>query len=260
MLMPAQSPRRFPIDSGKVALVTGASSGIGRAVAIQLAAAGAKVGLAGRSSEGLAQTLTQIEAVGGQGILLPMDVGIPGDGEAAVNQLEATFGGLDWIVCAAGVSPMGSVLETSFELWQETLRVDLTGVFLTCKAGIPALMQRGGGAIVTIAGTLGLYAMPRKAAYCAAKAGVINLTRQMAIDYGKAGIRVNCICPGFIETPINEGIDPAEKDYFLGKLPLPRAGEAAEIAQAALFLLSEASAYTTGAVLSVDGGQGLGLL
>ncbi|MCJ2543318.1 SDR family NAD(P)-dependent oxidoreductase [Thermostichus vulcanus] len=246
--------------SHKVVLVTGASSGIGQAVALRLAARGVKVGVAGRSTQGIQQTLHRLQDAGGHGIPLPMDVGIPEQVEGAVAQLEDTFGGLDWIVCAAGISPMGSVLETSFDLWQETLRVDLTGVFLTCKAGIPALIRRGGGAIVTIAGTLGLYAMPQKAAYCAAKAGVVNLTRQMAIDYGKQGIRINCICPGFIETPINADLDPVVKEHFLGKLPLPRAGSADDVASTVLFLLSEASTYTTGAVLSVDGGQGLGLL
>lgn len=243
----------------KIALVTGAGGDIGRAIALRLAAEGAHVVVANLSQANADETVSQIRAAGGQAVCVLGDVSQPADAERMVAAAVSEFGGLDVLVNNAGISPMGSVTETSFELWERTLRIDLTGVFLGCKYAIPAIIARGGGSIVNVAGTLGLYAMPNKSAYCAAKAGVVNLTRQMAIDYSPHGIRVNVICPGYIETRLNSGIAEDVKALFLAKLPLPFAGIPTDVADAVLFLASSEARYITGAILTVDGGQSTGL-
>jgi len=243
----------------KVALVTGAGGDIGRGIALRLAAEGARVVVANFSQANADVTVSQIRAAGGEAVAVLGDVSQPADAERMVAAAVEHFGGLDVLVNNAGISPMGSVTDTSFELWERTLRIDLTGVFLGCKYAIPAIIARGGGSIVNVAGTLGLYAMPAKSAYCAAKAGVVNLTRQMAIDYSPHGIRVNVICPGYIETRLNSAIPDDVKSMFLAKLPLPFAGTPADIADAGAFLASAEARYVTGAILTVDRGQSTGL-
>ncbi len=243
----------------KVVMVTGAGSGIGKEIAIRFAQGGAAVIVAHRSLESGQATANALQSDGYQAFAVQGDIGRPGDVERMVNIGTSYFNGLDVLVCAAGISPMGSVTETSVELWEETLRTDLTGIFLCCKFAIPIMLARGSGAIVNIAGTLGLYAMPQKAAYCAAKAGVINLTRQMAIDYGHHGVRVNCVCPGFIDTPLNASITQEDRSFFLQRLPLPFSGDAKDVADAVLYLASEDARYVTGSALVVDGGQHTGM-
>jgi NAD(P)-dependent dehydrogenase (short-subunit alcohol dehydrogenase family) len=245
--------------AGKVALVTGAGGDIGRGIAVRLAREGAAVVVANQSEANAAATVARIAGSGGRAVAALGDVGVPADVERAVAVAEAEFGGLDVLVNNAGISPVASLLDTDMELWDRTIRTNLTGVFLCCKFGIHAMRRRGGGAIVNIAGTLGLYAMPRKAAYCAAKAGVVNLTRQAAIDYGPEGIRVNCVCPGYIETRLHTALSQDDKDLFLKKLPLRQGGTVEDVADATAFLASAEAHYITGAILTVDGGQATGL-
>jgi 3-oxoacyl-[acyl-carrier protein] reductase len=245
--------------AGKVALVTGGGGDIGRGIAIRLAREGASVVIASMSETGAAETESHIISFGGRAVTSLGDVGVPADVERAVAIAEKQFGGLDVLVNNAGISPIATLLDTDMELWDRTLRTNLTGVFLGCKFGIHAMRRRGGGAIVNIAGTLGLYAMPRKAAYCATKAGVINLTRQVAIDYGPEGIRVNCVCPGYIDTRINSALSRNDKDLFLKRLPLREGGTVEDVAGVTAFLASDDAKYMTGAVVTVDGGQSTGL-
>jgi NAD(P)-dependent dehydrogenase (short-subunit alcohol dehydrogenase family) len=245
--------------AGKVAMVTGAGGDIGRSIAVRLAAEGAAVVVANMSDVNAAETVARIAAAGGRAVASLGDVGVPADVERAVALAEGQFGGLDVLVNNAGISPVGTLLDTDIELWNRTIRTNLTGVFLGCKFGILAMRKRGGGAIVNIAGTLGLYAMPRKAAYCAAKAGVVNLTRQVAIDYGPEGISVNCVCPGYIETRLHTQLSQDDKDLFLKQLPLRRGGTVEDVADATAFLASAEARYVTGAIFTVDGGQSTGL-
>jgi len=245
--------------AGKVAIVTGGGGDIGRAIAVRLAEEGAAVVIANRDEANANETVRRIVAAGGKAAPSLGDIGVPTDVERAVATARSAFGGLDVLVNNAGISPLGSILDTDLDLWDRTIRTNLTGVFLACKFAIPVMRERGGGAIVNIAGTLGLHAMPRKAAYCAAKAGVVNLTRQAAIDYGPDGIRINCICPGYIETRLNSRLSQHDKDLFLKKLPLRHGGMPEDIADATAYLASGEARYVTGSIFTVDGGQSTGL-
>lgn len=239
----------------KVAIVTGAASGNGQAIALQFAEAGAKIVVADIDSIKGQATAAMIEAKGGEAVVTATDVTSASDIESMVQTARQQFGRLDILVNNAGISPVGSVTDISEEEWDLCLNIDLKSVFLGCKYAIPVMIESGGGSIINIAGTLGLMAMPQKAAYCAAKAGVINLTRQMAIDYGASNLRINCVCPGFVDTPLNAGVPPEARQRIFSRLPIPRAAQASEIAQAALYLAGDESLYVTGSCILVDGGQ-----
>lgn len=241
-----------------VALVTGGGSGIGRGIALRLAEEGAKVVVADLDAVRGEQTVAACAGKGADGMFVLTDVTRAADVRRAVETTFRRFEHLDILVNCAGISPMGSVTETSEDEWDKCLAIDLKSVFLTCKYAIPAMLQTGSGSIINIAGTLGLLAGSRKAAYCAAKAGVINLTRQMALDYGPA-VRANCICPGFVDTPLNAAVSRAERQIIADRLPLRRLGQADDIASATVYLASEESSYVTGMCLIVDGGQTLGI-
>ncbi len=243
----------------KIAMVTGAGGDIGRAIALMLASQGAAVAIANQSAENAAETLRLIQAAGGRAMVVLGDIGAAADSERCVEEVHNGLGGLDILVNNAGISPLGSILDTPLELWHRTLATNLSGVFYAMKFALPLMIARGGGSIVNIAGTLGIHAMPRKAAYCAAKAGVVNLTRQAAIDYGPHGVRINCICPGYIETRLNARLTQHDKDMFLGKLPLRHGGEPDDIAHAVCYLASPEAKYVTGSIFTVDGGQTTGI-
>jgi NAD(P)-dependent dehydrogenase (short-subunit alcohol dehydrogenase family) len=244
----------------RVAIVTGAGSGIGRGIAIRFSEEGAKIVVADKTSISGEETARMIRARGGEAIFVLTDVTSGADIQRMVQTARDQFGRLDTLVNNAGISPNGSVTEIDEDEWDLALNVDLKSVFLGCKYAIPVMIESGGGSIVNIAGTLGFMAMPRKAAYCAAKAGVINLTRQMAIDYGPRNVRINCICPGFVDTPLNAGYTEEQRREELDKLPISRAGQTDDIAKAALYLASDESAYVTGSRIIVDGGQTLSIL
>ena len=247
--------------AGRIALVTGAASGIGAATAIRFAAEGAAVGLADRDEAGLARVVGAIAAAGGRALSLPLDLVHPETPARAVDAVVTAFGGLDVLVTAAGVIRRHTAIETSDAEWDEVLAVNLTAVFRCCRAAIPRMRERGGGAIVTLGSGWGLVAGPRSVSYAATKAVVINLTRALAIDHGPEGIRVNCVCPGDTDTallrdefrqlgvPAREGI----AESAAGR-PLGRVGTPEEIAASILYLASDEAAYVTGTTLVVDGG------
>ena len=241
----------------KVALVTGSGSGIGRGISLRLGQEGARIVVADFDSVRGEETVGLLTTQGVEGVFIRTDVTHTDDVRRSVDTALGRFGRFDILVNSAGISPVGSVTEIGEDEWDACLAIDLKSVFLACKHAIPA-MTSSGGSIINIAGTLGLLAGPRKAAYCAAKAGVINLTRQMAIDYGPS-VRVNCICPGFVDTPLNAAIPPAERQRMFERLPLQRAGQPDDIANAALYLASDESSYVTGACIIVDGGQTLSI-
>lgn len=246
--------------AGKVAVITGATSGIGRETALRLAAGGASIVGAARR-EDLGKTLaSDIAGLGASGQFIPTDVTDPAQVERVVAAAEALYGRVDILISAAGRMSAGTAPETSVELWGEIIGTNLSGPFYLAKYGIPALVRAGGGTMVIIASELGLVGARDAAAYCAAKGGLVNMTRALAVDHAAQGVRVNCLCPGPIDTPLlrnwfASAPDPAalERDQ-LEPVPLGRLGKPEEIADAALFLASEASSYFAGSVVVADGG------
>ncbi|MFN3981944.1 MAG: SDR family NAD(P)-dependent oxidoreductase, partial [Caldilinea sp.] len=196
----------------------------------------------------------------GQGLAVPADVSRSDEVAAAMETLVAAFGGLDILVNNAGFSPSGRVTDISEEEWDACLAVNLRSVFLGARAAIPHMQQRGAGVILNVAGTFGLRAAANKAAYSTAKAGVINLTRAIALDYGSERIRCNVICPGYVDTPLTADVAPADRDAFLAATqPLPGVIQAKDVAALAVYLASDAAAMITGQVFVIDGGQQAGL-
>lgn len=246
--------------AGKVALVTGAGTGIGRATALRLAADGAVVAVMGRRQSLLEETAQQVRQQGGESLALLGDVSSEGDAIEAVARTETAFGGLDILFNNAGVVHDGDVLETSLDTWRESLDINLTGPFLMSRAAIPCLRRRGGGVIINNASTLGLVGLARAAAYCAAKGGLVSLTRAMALDHAAEKIRVNAICPGVVDTamPRRRGLSAADRqqlDEVYGPLhPVGRVGTPEEIAALVAFLASDEAAFITGVAYPIDGG------
>ncbi len=245
---------------GKVALVTGAGSGIGQAIAQLFAAEGAQLALVDRDEAGLAETKGLIGDAGGEAIVQCGDVGEPGFAEAAVSACAARFGGLDVLVTAAGFSCGGTVTTTAPADWDAVFRANVGGTFLFARAAIPLMQKRGGGAIVTFASQLALAGGRGNSAYIAAKGAILSLTRTMALDYAADGIRVNAIAPGAIDTPMlrrsfARHADPEPiREASRNRHAMKRFGQAQEVAQGALYLASSASSFSTGTTLVVDGG------
>jgi NAD(P)-dependent dehydrogenase (short-subunit alcohol dehydrogenase family) len=234
---------------GRVVLVTGAARGIGAAVVTLFVAEGARVVAVDRDHVNEAP----VDGV----VFLTADVT---DFDAlceAVAVAEREFGGLHAVVASAGIIAGGTVETTELELWQRVIDVNLTGTFLTAKAAIPALRRAGGGSIVTVASAAGITAWYDQAAYDASKGGCVNLSRSMALDFAADGIRVNCLVPAFVRTPMSDGFGaalPERRAEIIAQIPLGRFSEAEEIARGALFLASDESSYATGSTLVLDGG------
>jgi NAD(P)-dependent dehydrogenase (short-subunit alcohol dehydrogenase family) len=245
--------------SGKVAMVTGAGSGIGRATAERLAQEGAKVLIADRDQAAGRQTLEGITAQGGDASFCLTDVSKASDVQNAVQAAIERYGKLNVLVNNAAVQVMAQLVDTSEEVWDQIHSVNLKGVFLGCKYAIPAMIRSGAGSVVNVASVLGLVGDPELAAYCAAKGGVIALTRVAALTYGPQRVRVNCICPGDVETPLvkqyfEHSPDPvAARELVSSKYALGRIAEPKEIANTIAFLASDESSFVTGATLVVDG-------
>jgi NAD(P)-dependent dehydrogenase (short-subunit alcohol dehydrogenase family) len=244
---------------GKVAVITGGTDGIGKAIAVTFAEEGAKIMMVGRDPKKGQVALEEVRRFG-EAAYFKGDVA---DSSQVIRMVEETiqkYSKIDILVNNAAVCPPGSVVTTSEETWDQVIGVNLKGVFLCSKYIIPHMQKTGGGAIVNIGSINSLMAMENEAAYDASKGGVLMLTRAMALDFAKAGIRVNCICPGAIETPmlkasLDTSPDPkAARESLTAKHPLRRTGTPDEVAQAALFLVTDASSFVTGAVIPVDGG------
>jgi len=245
--------------SGKIALVTGGTSGIGRAAAVALARAGARVMVAGRRVAEGQETVRQVAEAGGESIFVQADVTRQEEVKALVERATAAWGRLDCAFNNAGITgDMASTADCSEENWERTLRVNLTSVWYCMKREIPQMLQQGGGVIVNNASVAGLVGMRGGPAYSASKGGVIQLTRTAALEYAKRGIRVNAVCPGFIETPmteahtsVNAGLEP----WIRRIQPMGRLGTVEEVAQAVVWLCSEAASFVTGQALAIDGGM-----
>jgi NAD(P)-dependent dehydrogenase (short-subunit alcohol dehydrogenase family) len=238
---------------GRVCLVTGGGRGIGRAIAVALAAEGARVGV-------LARTREQVEAVAGElgGAALAADVRDPVACEAAVAELARRLGPPTGVVNAAGISPVWQRAELhDVGAFRETLDVNLTGAYVVTRAAAPGLLERG-GAVVNVASTLGTHGSPRLAGYGASKAGLIQLTRTLAREWADRGVRVNAVCPGYVETDLNREFHAVERlrEAVLAATPMGRLATLGEVVAPVLFLASNEASYVTGAALAVDGGMG----
>ena len=244
----------------KVAIITGAASGIGKATAKLFAEHGAKVVVADIDKDGGSQTVTQIQNGGNEAIFVETDVTLKVDTEKMVAQTVETYGKLDILFNNAGIAMRLPVAELPEEDWHRCLDVNLTGVFLCAKAAIPAMLKNGCGSIINMSSIYGVVGADVRAAYVASKGGVTNLTRGMALDYAENNIRVNCICPGFVETPLVAGVikTPEEYQTLADKHPMRRLGQPEEIAYGALYLASDESAFVTGIALPIDGGYTAG--
>ena len=244
---------------GKVALITGSGSGMGMVAAKLFAAEGSKVVLTDVVDDAGEKTRAEIEESGGQAIYVHADVSVEGDAEAMVTAAVERFGRLDVLYNNAGVmlGDDGSVDATSGEIWDRTLGVNVKGVAFGCKYGVPAMIAGGGGSVINVASFVAwMGAATSQTAYTASKGAVLAMTREIAVEYARKGIRCNALCPGPIDTPLLAELlaDPERRQRRFVHIPMGRLGRAEELAKAALFLASEDSSYMTGASLIVDGG------
>ena len=243
----------------KISLVTGGTSGIGRAAAVAFAKEGAKVVVSGRREEEGQETVQIIREAGGEGLFVRCDVSKSAEVEAMIRQVEATYGRLDFAFNNAGVAPKNAPLaEQEEEEFDRTVAINLKGVWLSMKHEIPAILRAGGGAIVNNASMGGLIAFPGIAPYNATKHGVLGLTKSAALDYAKMGIRINAVCPGLIATDMLAGMmggQEAMQKMSAEMQPIGRAGEPDEIASAVIWLCSPGASLMTGHHLVLDGGM-----
>ncbi len=243
----------------KVAIVTGSSLGIGRAIAVAFGREGASVGVNYRSHpEEAEEVIGEIEKAGGKAVFVQADVSKPEDVQNLVQKTVEEFGRLDIMVNNAGMEEKVPFLETPFELFQQVISVDLAGVWLGCQeAGKQMVEQGDGGRIINISSVHEDRPMPTNATYCAAKGGVRMLMRTIAVELAPHGITVNNVAPGAIKTPINEELEdnPEQMEELLSEIPLNRMGKPEEIADLTLYLASDASAYVTGSTFVIDGGM-----
>jgi NAD(P)-dependent dehydrogenase (short-subunit alcohol dehydrogenase family) len=244
---------------GKVAVITGAGSGIGRVAASLFASEGAKVVVADVLGDQAEAAVADIEASGGAARAVAVDVSDEDQVRSMVQVAVDTYGGLDVLFNNAGIFPGddGGILDTPPATWERVMQVNLKGVWLGCRAAVPAMLDSGGGSIVNVASFVALVgAATAQMAYTASKGGVLAMTRELAVEYARQGIRANSICPGPIETPLLAELlaDPDRRQRRLVHIPIGRFGRPDEIAKAALFLASDDASFVTGSALVVDGG------
>lgn len=245
----------------KIAIVTGGASGIGQAIARAYAREGAHIVVADIDLEGAQGTVADVQAVGRRGMALRTDVSSHADIEALVATTEQTFGRIDVLVNVAGVMNAYSVLDTTLAQWNQTLDVNLRGTFLCMQAAARVMVRQGHGVIINTSSVLGSNARPRRAAYCASKAGIIMITRTAAMELGPLGVRVNAIAPGSIETPLALAapMTPEALARKVAAIPLKRRGLPEDLTGPAVFLASDDAAYVSGEVLTVDGAMTAGI-
>jgi NAD(P)-dependent dehydrogenase (short-subunit alcohol dehydrogenase family) len=243
---------------GKVALVTGGGSGIGRATALAFAREGAKVIVSDVAAEGGEETVRHIKSNGGEAMFVKADVANPVDVAAMVRKAVDTYGRLDCAFNNAGIAgQMASTADSSEDNWNRIMAINLTGVWLCMKHEISQMLAQGGGAIVNTASIAGLVGFSNAAAYVASKHGVNGLTKTAALEYAKQGIRVNAVCPGFIQTPLLDQAlltQPQMGEAVVALEPVGRLGKPEEIAEAVVWLSSDAASFVTGLPMVVDGG------
>lgn len=245
---------------GKCAIITGGASGIGRATAQLFVEQGARVVIADIDTAGGERLAAELRAAGGESLFVECDVSRPGDCRDTVQAALDHFGPVDILFNNAGIIQRKDILETSEDEWDQVMAVNVRSVFLLSKAAIPVMAAAGGGVIINMGSGWGLKGGGKALSYCASKAAVVNMTRAMAIDHGPQNIRVNCVCPGDTDTPMLKGeaaqLSRGIDEFMLeaADRPLGRYGKPGEIAQAVLFLASDASSYVTGTALVVDGG------
>jgi len=245
---------------GKVAIVTGAAKGIGRATAIAFTRSGAKVALLDMDKEGGESVVQEIRQEHGEAVLHLTDISKEQDVQATIEKIVSSWGHVDILVNNAGVYYQANAVDTPLEAWERVLAVNLTGAYLCTKYAIREMIKGGGGVVVNVASEAGLVGIKGQVAYNVSKGGMIELTRSCAVDFADKGVRVNCVCPGttftpLVQTAINRAPDPVAARRALEECrPLNRLGRPEEIATAILFMASDDVGYATGAVLSIDGG------
>jgi NAD(P)-dependent dehydrogenase (short-subunit alcohol dehydrogenase family) len=245
--------------AGKVAFVTGAANGIGRAAALAFAREGAGVVVADVSEQGKQETARMVEEAGGRALAVRCDVSRAEDVKAALDKAVEAFGRLDCAFNNAGVEqPITATADLTEEEWDRIVSINLRGVFLCMKHEIPLMLRQGGGAIVNTSSGAGVKGFAGQAAYCAAKYGIVGLSKAAALDYAKANIRINAVCPGIIETPMMDrfsGGTPEGRARVIAQEPIGRMGKPEEIAAAVIWLCSDAAAFVVGHAMVIDGGQ-----
>lgn len=241
---------------GKVALVTGGASGIGRQIALKFAQEGAKVVVSDLNDDGAGQTVAMIQENKGQAHFVKANTSIPKESEGLVSETLKRFGALHLSVNNAGIGgAIAPVAEYPIESWNEVLSVNLSGVFYGMRYQLPAILKSGGGSIVNISSILGQVGFANSAAYVAAKHGVVGLTQNAALEYSAKNVRINVVGPGFIKTPmVEKNMSPEARDALVALHPIGRLGEAAEVAELVLWLSSSKASFVTGSYYAIDGG------
>ena len=243
---------------GRIALVSGASQGIGRACALELAKAGCTVALAARNEGKLAETASEIEAAGGQAAVFALDVASEDSIKTGAKAILERFGKVEVLVNNAGITRDGLVLRMKRPDWDDVIDTNLTGAFLLTQSLLGAMMRNRWGRIVNITSVVGRTGQAGQVNYAASKAGMIGMTRSLAREVASRNITVNAVAPGYIETPMTAVLDDKQREAMMATIPLSRPGTDAEIAQCVAFLASDAAAYITGHVLDVNGGMFMG--
>ena len=247
---------RFRLD-GKVALVTGGARGLGKTMATALAQAGADIALSGRSQDACRQAAAEITGATGRRVgAFSADVTKIGDVEQLANDIDGEFGHVDILVNNAGINIRGPIQQLTEADWDAVVDTNLKGPFLCARAFGPRMVRRGWGRVVNLGSVLGVIGLPGRAPYASSKAGIINLTRVLALEWAGTGVTANALCPGAFGTEMNRSLleDPVKYKEFVAQIPMGRWGEVEELAGAVVFLASDASSYVTGTSIFVDGG------